>query len=168
MVFEGANQTLSCHKAEHGMKNSNSMINYTYCPGGSQPDSVKLIACLQGPMEPRFAAKQLPNKCFLEVNLKGLDKAMQSMKQGQAINNHQLIQRDKKKLEFDLRSVLEQLIQTTAYPKMIVSFNLNIVSSQPMSVAPELQAKKIWQGEFHLFSACMNACIALINRAGLN
>lgn len=82
MVLDGNNHALSCHKAEFGMKNSNCMINYSYCPEGSQSEAVKLIACLQGPIEPRFASKQLPNKCFLEVNLKGFDKAQQNSKQG--------------------------------------------------------------------------------------
>ena len=50
--------------------------------------------------------------------------------------------------------MLEHIIQTTAYPKALLTFHLHLVSQIT--------------DDFHLFAASMNACIALANKAGLN
>ena len=59
-----------------------------------------------------------------------------------------------KKLEVDLKSLLEIILQTTAYPKMAICFQLHLVTPT--------------NDGFQLFAACANACIALSNKAGLN
>jgi len=61
------------------------------------------------------------------------------------------------KLKFDLRSVLEQIIQLSAFPKTLMTFTFTI-----------LQNNEGGRNELKLFSALVNAAIVLLNQAGIN
>ena len=74
------------------MMNSNVTIEYSF------QGSVSVIAQLQGPTEAKFASKQDSNKTFIEVNLKG----------GWASDGSDKV--DFKKLKYDIKAVLDQLI----------------------------------------------------------
>jgi hypothetical protein len=50
---------------------------------------------------------------------------------------------------------LEQIVQTIAYPRTLLTFTLSLVSCKGNS-------------ELNLLPACLNACICLLNRAGIN
>ena len=93
------------YKVTQNMENSNVAIDFTFM-------NVQIMASLQGPTEAKFASKQDPSRAFIEVNLKCL---------GQEKS------RDLKKLKYDVKSVMEQLIQTIAYPKTLLTFNLTLV-----------------------------------------
>ena len=56
-----------------------------------QYKSIKLIACLDGPSEPKFQSKQLPNRAFIEVAIKGAEKPT-------TLVNNNLVTRNIKKL----------------------------------------------------------------------
>ena len=79
----------------HNMMNSNLVIQYWFM------DQVQVVAHLQGPTEAKFASKQDPSRAFIEVNIKGA-----SAVQGQISSQ----KRDIKKLKYDVKAVLEQII----------------------------------------------------------
>jgi ribonuclease PH len=51
-------------------------------------------------------------------------------------------------MKLDLKSCLEQIIQLSAYPKQIFTFQVTVVGKSDKR---------------HTFAACLNACIALLN-----
>ena len=60
---------------------------------------------------------------------------------------------NKADLQASVRQCLDQLIQTMNYPKQLFTFNLTLVQD-------------FTQGK-QVFPALMNACIALLNQAGI-
>ena len=145
---ETHNFPTSEYKVLGNMQNSTALIEYTYMPG--QPSGVSLYAQLQGPTEAKFATKQDPSRTYIEVNLKS---SVVASNQASTLNPR--LQRDTKKLKHDIKSVLEQLVQTTAYPKTVLTFNLTFVQNNNNQT-------------INLFGACINACIVLLNQAGIN
>ena len=118
------------------MENSTAQIEYNY------QNKVQLFGSLQGPTESKFASKSDASRTWIEVTLKGTSNI--------ADGNDAT---DFKKLKYDIKSVLEQLVQTIAYPKTLLTFNLNVVQISDDS---------------QLFPACVNCCIILLNQAGIN
>ena len=64
-------------QVEHGLTNSNVVMDYVY--GAPECEKVKIKAVLQGPSEARMFSKQLASRAFIEVSLRGVDKAAQGM-----------------------------------------------------------------------------------------
>ena len=52
-------------------------MDYVY--GAPECEKVKIKAVLQGPSEARMFSKQLASRAFIEVSLRGVDKAAQGM-----------------------------------------------------------------------------------------
>ena len=95
-----------------------------------------MIACLIGPSESKFSSKQDFTKAFIEVNLKLAPLGL-----------------NKPELQSSLRQCLDQLIQTTNYPKQLFTFQCTLVHD--------------FTNGANVFPALLNACIALCNQAGI-
>ena len=70
---------------------------------------------LQGPSEAKFGSKQDYHKAFIEIMLKMPDRNVQNYKEL------------KREIKSDLHQCLEQIIQTTAYAKQVLSFQVTVV-----------------------------------------
>ena len=92
------------------MMNSNVSIQYQQVQNSAP---VQIFASLQGPSEAKFGSKQNATRTYIEVNIKGASSV-----------ENPVFTRCLKKLRCDIKNVLEQLIQTLAYPKTIMKFNL--------------------------------------------
>ena len=124
--------------------NSTCVVEYQYM--SASKNGVALIAALQGPTEAKFASKQDASRTTIEVILKCANsRSVEEI----------LPSRVTQKLRQDIKHILEQIVQTIAYPRTLLTFTLSIVSCANNS-------------ELNLMPACVNACICLLNRAGIN
>jgi hypothetical protein len=121
--------------------NSNCQLEYSHAHGLCQ-----VIASLQGPSESKFGSKQDYEKAFVEINLRmphassAMDESLTDVKLDVAAN---------------LRTCLEAILQGTSYPKQLFTFQVSVVLDTSGA------------SYSHVFPACLNACIALLNQTGI-
>ena len=73
-----------------------------------------MLCFLHGPIESKFGSKQFANKAFVEVSIKGHETPSQ-------ISNFKdeplKVVREKRKLEADIKAIIESIVEITSYPK---------------------------------------------------
>ena len=77
------------------------------------------------------------------------------MKNKATSSSDQKFKRDHKKLKYTIKTVIEQIMQVIAYPKTVITFGISMIQNN-------------FNDEVQIFGACVNACIILMNQAGLN
>ena len=127
-------------KVMQNQSNSTVMVEYSYM------DDIELIGSLQGPTEAKFASKQDASKATIEVMIKCPNP--QTLVKSES-------QRSPQKLRQDIKQILEQIVQTISYPRTLLTFTISLVSCRDNC-------------EANLVPACVNACICMLNRAGIN
>jgi len=119
------------------MMNSNVQLSLSQCHGETE-----LMVSLYGPSDLR-GFKQDPAKAVIELTIKDLTSKEVQVGDGVNLEN----------IRSEVRSMLEQVIQLSAYPRCVLTFQVFITKRE----APA-----------QLFSACANGLLAALNQAGIH